>query len=479
MKSIHKKKKKTLPRFLFLLLPLFLLGCCVLLYFLLPFHSSEPLFPPSQMDQEASSLIFTCSESELDTIHICIRDDEPYTLYYHDGDLWLENDPLYPVQQDLLFNTVAYSTYLETIEPVCSPEDGSDCSPFIYGLDPGACTVTITCKDGTSITFTLGDAVPGDIDTCYYMKTASSDVIYLVSGDLYDSFTYKKHMLHIVDRPDLIPARINSVSCSGRTSFTLYKTEGGWNISAPSPYPADTDTCETFINKLGDIRFSSYVGLAKEADLAAFGLDQPLLTYEFYCLSASGPDQETHTLSIGKDFNTVSFYCCYDGTIYVGTYFTLGYLTEADPERFYALNPVNIPIKTLKEIIWISSEETADYEVSLDERILPNGSIAVDENTGARIYDIHVLRSGQPVDSDTFLIWYNRLTQVCVSGITDSPVHVSSSDSEQLHIVLRYENEERNIIFSVLDELRTLVTVDGTSHFYIRSDWQSALPELP
>ncbi len=479
MKSIHKKKKKTLPRYIFLLLPLFLLGCCVLLYFLLPLHSSDTILPPLQTDQEAPSLLFTCSESELSTIHISIMDDDPYTLYYHDGELWLENDPTYPVQQDLLFNTLAYSTYLETVEQVCSLEDGSDCSPYIFGLDPGNCTVTITCKDGASITFSLGDAVPGDIDTRYYMKTASSDAIYLVSGDLYDSFTYKRHMLHIVEKPELDPAGIRSVSCSGKISFTLKKTDGGWIISAPSPYPADTDTCESFIRRLGDIRFSSYVGLTSETDPAVFGLEKPLFTYEISCISASGSDHEVHTLSIGKDFNTVSFYCCYDGTIYVGTYFSLGYLTEVNPERFYALNPVNIPINILKEIVWISQEETVSYEVSMDERILPNGSIAVDENTGARIYDIHVLRSGKPVDSDTFLIWYNRLTQVCVSGVPDSPVHVSPSDPEQLHIVLHYENEERNIIFSSLDELRTLVTINGTSHFYIRSDWQSTLPELP
>lgn len=138
-------------------------------------------------------------------------------------------------------------------------------------------------------------------------------------------------------------------------------------MDAPESWPADSSTTEGLLKKLKALSFSSYVGEGKDVDLAQYGLDQPqaVLTIENTLTRVEGYDEQenfhsvlvpgkTHTLLIGNAFNTVSYYCLYDDTVFIGTDYAIGFVLSALPDQFYSKNPVNIAANELSSVTVIA-----------------------------------------------------------------------------------------------------------------------------
>lgn len=494
--SIRKKKKKGPSKSALLCIMISILAICIAI--LCHINKSDNVIPSQSLNKNItdseSLILFSCPESNLYTVEIRPYLDESYTLYYHDGEMLLENDPEYPVSQGILKDTIVYASYVCAMEKAYDPALNTDNtlipSPSDFGLQPPACTVVITDTEHNTITLYMGKSVPADQFTRYYMTTDRDDIVYLISDDMFNAFTFKKHMLHTVDLPGIKADLIDCVMLTGQTDLSLRLNRGYWYIDSPYHYPANTAAVDRLLTKLENLRFSSWVGLEAETDLAAYGLTNPRLKVtvmtadsiiegydsenQFHSIEKAG---DSHTLLIGNDFNAVSFYCLFDDTVYIGTYFTMGFLLDLCVDDFILLNPVNFSITELEKLTVETEEINTTYTITLEERVLQNGELETDPDSGELIYDIIVSKNNTLIDSDTFLIWYYKLTQLCWTGKLRTDM--SLPPVPFCTVTLVCDDIQRVIRLYSVSPVEYAINIDGTSLCYINSDVIDALPSLP
>ncbi|MCP6082858.1 hypothetical protein NL341_28055, partial [Klebsiella pneumoniae] len=74
--------------------------------------------------------------------------------------------------------------------------------------------------------------------------------------------------------------------------------------------------------------------------------------------------------------------------------------------------PFNAPTNDLQRLtVQRAGEAEIVYDLSLQERVLPNNDFETDEN-GNVLHDLLVARNGEAADSDAFLAAYNSLVQL-------------------------------------------------------------------
>ncbi len=499
MKEVNHSQRKQKPKFLLPLVLIVTLILIALACFLLIRSGKQPSPPIPVEAADTDNVLFSCNSEQLFSVMITPRGQEPYTLAWHDGIFSLEGDENFPLRQALLSDLSVYATYIEPLdklidlsESVTDP-DGHTLSRADFGLQPAAYSVLIRATDGNSITLYFGDYFEDGAFIRYYMATDHDDIIYIVSSDLYDSFAYNRNMLHTVEKPAVDSSLFDAVSVTGEKDLALTRIGDYWYVTKQSPYPANEEIVLNFLERADNLRFSSWVGAADELDLSEFGLEEPRFSVSFHYADTlvEGYDEhdqfvsavvpgKTQTFLIGKDASAtenISFYCLYEGHVYIGTYFTFGFLMFITPEDLYLRNPVSYASNAIEQVSFTDKAGTATYDIELIESILQNGQLETDPETGEQIYTLSVRRDQDPVDTETFLVWYNRLTQLSASGLLpDSYV----PEGETLYtITLRFNNNTRVIRFYQYDTLHLAISVDGTCLFYLPASLIENLPPLP
>lgn len=225
-------------------------------------------------------------------------------------DAWVSGDePELPLDQDLLdaieaqFCGLAYERALEEHDALAD-----------YGLDPAARTVTGTDASGTACTVLLGDEV--DYEGIYYAMVEGSDVVYTVSGSLFNAISYDlMGLAQTQTLPELGEDTIQSITlAAGGSELTLNKLtentqqiqeqetgemdENGdpvleevtvnvdvyhWFLSDDLQVPEGNAALSDVLDELSALQFSSvYTFQPTEEELADLGLagDAAVLTVE-------------------------------------------------------------------------------------------------------------------------------------------------------------------------------------------------------
>ncbi len=509
MQPIRKKKKHSMPRSLRYILPAVLAVLCIAALILL--KGSTDRIPDTETGKQKEDIPNPAVESREQEIHalsaygedmlfsISVRPDEgePYMLSYSGGNLYLDGDTDMPVRKAFAPDMIYYASELPVMENVCdlSSPDSAGLSLSDFGLDPACCRVTVTWQDGSSKTVDFGDPVMQGNFVRYYMAETGSDTVWLVSSDMYDMLTLKKHMLHEVSfslpDPSLID-RVSFYSENEEDCYSLVQKDSRWYVERNGLWPADAGKMQQFLKNFARISFSSWIGEADSCSPGQYGFDTPRLEITITAaptridgydengqfISAVQEGKEYH-LTVGNDYSTSAFYCILDETVYIATRFSLGFLISEEASYYEAANPVNIPANALSSVTVSSSgNESHAYSLSFDERVLPNGQLETDSNTGEYIYDISVTKNGTAIDTIGFLTWYSSVTKLAgtvqAGGISIPP------DTEPLYTITVHTGETvRTVEFIPYDSVFCIIRSDGCVRYLIETAQLTVLGNCP
>ena len=470
------------------ILPLALLMCIgALLGVLLYLQKEEEKASSGDAAPREQITLFACERSDIAAVRITPPSGQSYTLLVRDGALTIPGEADFPIRSlleesifSVICKVVAEEAVLDTSLKV------TDLAAF--GLDVPRVSASVTMQDQSVHTLRIGDSMQLGIPYRYFMWD-EDPVIYAISADVYDAFSYDLAALHDVQQPVWDYTLWDKVILSGENTRILTRTDLGWQMDAPYAYPLDSAAAESFLSSVESIAFASYVADAQDADLAAYGLDTPRLTLtmqqaatkvdyydETYTLKDTLllPEEEI-TLYFGDQVDDYYVYCMYLDTVYTATLFQTGFLWNGDALELMDKTPLDVPVSALSRLTVTQENETWVYDISLTEQLEPNGDLKMDEN-GNTLWDVHVQKDGQAMDTDAFLTWYAALQQ-CAPGNT-VPTEFESTESL---LTIHFEGTQvnRTAAFMPLDALHTALAVNGTALYYFADTALSSILQLP
>lgn len=505
--NVEKKKKVKTKRWIFLIIPvvfvIIFLAFCFKTEIAGLFAENES---PAEDKETTEVSVDTAAISHEDPCNIVDRDmnelysvmiqpvnDEAYTLAYIDGEMYLDGDIDFPVKQSISSGIKAYATEIHAQELVTDTPESSANQPGsdIYGLKSPSYYVEITYTDGVRITLSFGNYLEKDGCSLYYMCTDKSNCVYLVTADFYDAFTYKKIALHPVNPPEIDTTLIDSISVTGENDFTVVYQKGNWEVTKPISYPADGNKIESLLRRINDLKFYAYVGEKSDLHLDDYGLTEPRLSVDIIMsdMIVSGYDTDntflsvrqagmTHHLLIGDDYNDVTFYCMYDNTVYIGTYFTVGFWFDVAADDLYLLNPVNFPTNSLKSLTVNCKDSIVRYTFDYVEHAQGSKSSSNIAGLDETVYDIIVCKDGELIDANDFFGWYSQLTAVSVSGKLRTDMTWTGKEPD-ITVQIETQDANRRIDLVQADPLNYAVLVNGNALYYVNMSKINILAEIP
>lgn len=225
------------------------------------------------------------------------------SLAFHKEDAWVyDEDEAFPVDgekiQSLLEPFAAFGVSF-IIEEV---EDYSQ-----YGLDAPTCTIHLS-TDAEDYTVKLGDF--SKMDSKRYVDIGDGNV-YLVSSDPMDQFEIV--LSDLIDHDEMPAfAQVTQIRFTGTSSYSIsYEAESTGSYSADDVYftqegnPLDTSRVLSYLNTIRYLNPTDYVTYnATEAELQAYGLDDPELTVSLdytYENEDGEESSDTFVLNISRD----------------------------------------------------------------------------------------------------------------------------------------------------------------------------------
>ncbi len=450
-------------------------------------ENNKPTVPAPSGKVDTYKMLAERDLDTLTTIRVTPPSGESYTILYADDVMSVpgrEDDALDSlIELDIL----SWGAAVEAHDTILNTEE-NEVLLSDFGLDPAQASITYCYSDGEEITLLLGNNLP-DESAYYFFMMQGDPNIYSAAPDLWDAASYEKDTLFKVVQPKLKGELLDAITLAGDADLRLERTATGWTLTAPSRYPVDSAAAGTLLTNIEGMRFANYLGSADALNLADYGLDVPRLTItldQAATVLYTYDDDDTSynyeipahtiTLMIGNDANSVGIYCLYEGKVYVGTSYSLGFWQQLTAKKLQLRNPIDWAANQLTYISLATAAQSVAYDISFVEQIKENNEIATDDY-GQTLYSVVATRNGQAVDETAFVHWYYQLTQVSATGFL--PAGYAPSGEPVAEIVMKNDYEQRTIRLYPYDALHVAIEVDGVCVFYMRSNWEGELDAAP
>lgn len=231
---------------------------------------------------------------------------EGKTLAFHKEETWLyDGDAEFPVDEEKInglleqFRSFGAAFIIENVEDYGQ-----------YGLDDPVCTIAVTTEERTC-EILLGNY--SNMDAQRYVSTGDGNV-YLAVSDPLDYFDAElSDMIDHDETPWLSQA--SGLRFEGAENYgVVYEEDSGESYCADDVYfaeldgeklPLDTSRVKAYLNCIGYLGLTDYVTYsATDAELQAFGLDDPELTVTVTYDGEDGNGEdavESFVLSVSRD----------------------------------------------------------------------------------------------------------------------------------------------------------------------------------
>lgn len=436
---------------------------------------------PEELPQAIVAHPVTISDREAaDITRIAISNpyDAPYALTGENGNFYMEDERDFAMSDVLLDDMVENAALLVASDTVGDRAEHPEWALENFGLGEDAVRVTVDFADGGRLAFAIGDSVPQETPA-YYLAVEGDSHVYTVTPDVYEAYTYTRLGLHDVTDPALKGELIDRIAFEGGAAFTAERQADGWMLVSPFRYPLDEGAVNALLAKLEKLRFALWEGKAEDVDLAACGLQPPRRTLTLTVAESlvTGYDENDQpvagrrlpaydlTFGLGDSVNDVVFYCLYRGEVVQATAFSAGFLLTQEYAPLLLTAPFNAPTNDLRQVIWEEDGRRTVYDISLQERVLPNNDLETDEN-GNILYDLAVLRDGEKMDSDAFLTAYGELLSLRTADRLPAGYALPETAPSRTITVARSQSA-REVAFYPLDALHEAVAVDGVAVFQV------------
>lgn len=345
-------------------------------------------------------------------------------------DTWfLENDEEFPVNQAYAATMAADAAELTARRLVSESADD-----FVqYGLESPPTAYVFTLTDGTQVTYYIGNHnTYGDT---YYLNVAGTEKIYLIDADFLEDFRYT--LSELADVGEIEKASTDQVTAmqltlDGTTTELFYKEKG-----LPSVYsnaftwfldrstPADESTAKDFI---GDaVNYTSLGCAAYNADekqLAAFGLDDPVLSLRLdYTVTTEKDtgevdDDDQPIKEDVKEKKTLTFFV--GGTADDGSYYAK--LAGSDvaykiaPEYMETLRGFDLDTLRSWDVCLVALEDVVSMEVTADGK---KSVLKIDRDGDKTTYMLDDAKITQALFDDFFSSIHDMKSEGTTDKTTD------------------------------------------------------------
>ena len=226
----------------------------------------------AEQDAQAQSLkLFECRT--LDVTKITFRTAQTEMTLVQDEELnWIREDqpefPLNTGRASLMASTLASLTAERKVA-----DSVEDLSP--YGLDDPIITIEMESKAGSAVFFLGGRSAKAN---SFYLQKEGDPAIYEMTSDLYYTFNRTETQMMKVEEVDLLE-KVSHILVERKNDRTLefsYDENGNPQLLQPYPtaQPMSEDQAAELVRTYRSITFEESEGLAKDVDLAAYGLDE-------------------------------------------------------------------------------------------------------------------------------------------------------------------------------------------------------------
>ncbi len=253
-----------------------------------------------------------------------------------------------------------------------------------FGLDKPAAEVTLTLKDGKQLGLALGAKSPTGV--WVYARERDKPAVFVLSDSVLRDATrpvadFRDKTLLAFDRKQVTGLEV----VSREETLGLESADGGWKITRPVALPADADTVNEFLEKLGGAKVKEFVADAPSS-LESYGLDRP-----WRVTVHTGKDKEraSRALLLGKvDAAKKGVYALREGESSV----------LLVPEDVWTALPKNVAVARNKVVVPFDRDKITRLEVES-----PRGAVTlVRENDKWRITAPEAL-AADPVEVGSLL----------------------------------------------------------------------------
>lgn len=143
----------------------------------------------------------------------------------------------------------------------------------LYGLDFPAATIEIGSDDGSIGTIKVGKKTP--VGGSAYLLRSSDSAVHLTDATFVGRIDQKATDLRDKTVADFDKKAVRSLELRNQHGdVTLAAQDGGWRITAPREYEADSSQVDSLLSSLGSLRAVEFLS-DDGTDLERFGLDHP------------------------------------------------------------------------------------------------------------------------------------------------------------------------------------------------------------
>ena len=280
-------------------------------------------------------------------------EDTTLTFTLNDEGEWTTTDtPAWPVDQSAV---QALADKLLALQGTRKLEDVTSLAD--YGLDTPTITVTVTWKDASTTTYTMGDATP--FADGYYLKLSTQDdVIYTIATSL--STTFNKTQKDLVAMEEITTISEASSITVGATFAAVKKSES--TTVNPDQLWYDANTDEPLTASKVEALLSAAKGIAWDELVTAAATEDELTTYQLddahaTVITLTGDEDASMALLIGGEDAEGNRYARLPGSSMV-------YTVEADDvSSLLSANSDDMWITALVPLPW-SALKTATLETT-------------------------------------------------------------------------------------------------------------------
>lgn len=445
--------------------------------------------PQAQEDEthDTSGTLTDYESSQITRLAISQRNGDSWAaLQTENGTLSLEDDPDYEISAakaaDLL-DTARSLTYQEVLT-----EDVSAYSLEDFGLAKPLLTLSVTYADGASWTLHLGDSLSLEENNAYYMLIDGDARLFALDKGTAEALMVERAALHPVEQPTLHKARFDRITLADASGaavaeWVLQGDIGGnaqdrWLLTAPIQYPADGESISSLQDNLVNLRLGAYVAEATPENLAAYGFDTPVMTITVHqaagAIGATGTDgvyavtdwpEDTFTLTIGGQKSDMVDYVLVDGSIYLGSHFTLEVFLGMDPIATLSRYTVPVALGNLQSLTLRQGDTEKVYTLTRTEQVAQNNELVTDAS-GNVMYDITCDMNGKALPYASFESAYNNLLKVTVSGFLPDGWQPAEAP-HTTYVFQAVTGECYTLELTRFDALHDAVLLDGHAVFYL------------
>lgn len=258
--------------------------------------------PSDTGEQEKQQLsIFSFPAEDIKEIHLQPAEGEAVVLRRQDEAWWVDPGNLKgnQVRIDYLADTLAD---LRATRRLAVPGELA-----AFGLDEPRLVVEITLQSGQQLALRVGDVSPVQTESGgeeYYVQArhAAPDV-FILPGSVVDQMLATRNDFRNLyfARFSLADVRSFQVTREGvKIEVSRSARDADWQVTAPEPAPAATDKVTSFLDKVTFLEVKAYVrDNPTAADLAAHGLDRPLMELRVQLFEGAEEGQEI-VVQIGR-----------------------------------------------------------------------------------------------------------------------------------------------------------------------------------